>query len=98
MRVVKLLDIIIEYVLMLAFAVMLVAGVFRPWCFVAAAIALAGYFIWGALRLRCPKCGGQVEPGALLRGIRHGCHCPECGHEIIVVTRVNRSIPEKRGK
>lgn len=94
MRVVKLLDIIIAYVLLLLFAAALVAGVFRWPFLIAAGAALALYFLWEFLRLRCPWCAGTVELSTLLRGFRRPCHCPFCGHEILVVLRVNRSVPE----
>lgn len=94
MRVVKLLDILIAYVLLILFAAGLVAGVFRWPFFIAAAAALALYFLWEYLRLRCPWCASTVELSFLLRGLRRSCHCPFCGHEITVVLHVNRSVPE----
>lgn len=97
MRVIKLFDILVDYVLMLIFAVSLVGGVFHWLFFIVAAVALAFYFVWGHLCLRCPWCGAAVEPSALLRGLRRPCHCPSCGHEITVVWRVNSSVPEHGG-
>lgn len=94
MRVVKLLDILIAYVLLFLFAAALVAGVFRWSFFIAAAAALGLYFLWEYLRLRCPWCASTVELSTLLRGLRRSCHCPSCGHEILVVLRVNSSVPE----
>lgn len=96
MRVVRLLDILIAYILLFLFAAALVAGVFRWRFFIAAAVALALYFLWEFLRLRCPWCSSTVELSRLLRGARRtrSCHCPACGHEITVVFRINRSVPE----
>ena len=90
MRVIRLFEIILAYIFMLAFAVFLVAGVFNKWFFFAAAAALACYFILNVWRLHCPWCGGPVELSALFRGLKKGCHCPSCGHEITVVVRVGR--------
>lgn len=89
MRVVKLLDIVLSYVLMLLFAAALVAGVFKWPFFIAAAVLLGMYFLWEYFRLRCPWCRSAVEPSHLLRGLRRPCHCPSCGHEITVVVKVN---------
>lgn len=94
MRVVKLIEILVDYVLLLAFAAALVGGVFLWPLFIAAALCLGLHFLWAYLRLRCPWCGSILEPGALLRGLRRSCHCPACGHEILVVTHVTRSVPE----
>ena len=96
MRVVTLLDIVLGYALLLLFAAALVMGVFKWGFFIAAAVLLLLYFVWDFLRLRCPWCRGPVEPSQLLRGLRRSCHCPSCGHEITVVTRVNRSVPRRR--
>ncbi len=96
MRVVHFFDILVEYVFALAFAACLVAGVFDWRYFVVAGLALLFYFIWGAWRLRCPWCGGAVELSDLCRGLRKSCHCPACGHEIVVVTRVNIKSPTTR--
>ncbi len=91
MKVVRFFDILLEYFFMLAFAVCLVAGVFNWRFFIAAAVALLAYFIWGVLRLHCPWCGSPVELSDLFRGLKKGCHCPACGHEITVVTKVNKN-------
>ena len=97
MRVVKLLDILIAYVLLILFAAALVAGVFDWRFFIAAAAALALYFLWEFLRLRCPWCSCTVELSHLFQGLRRSrtCHCPSCGHEITVVLRVNKAVPER---
>ena len=97
MRVVRFFEIILAYIFMVAFAVFLVAGVFDKWFFAAAAGALACYFILNAWRLHCPWCGGPVELSALFRGLKKGCHCPSCGHEITVVVKVSRQDRKHKG-
>lgn len=91
MRVVRVLDILLAYLLIFACAGFLVAGVFVPWYFIGAGAALALYFLWSCLRLRCPWCGVSVDLGKLLRGLRKTCNCPNCGHEITVALYVNEA-------
>ncbi len=96
MRVIRVFDVILQYVFILLFAGSLVAGVFNTKLFILAGAALLAYFLWGVLRLRCPWCGGAIELSALLRGIRGRCNCPLCGHDVVVVWFVNKKVPEKR--
>ena len=94
MRVIRIYDVALQYIFIFLFAGSLVAGVFSwPW-FIVAAVALILYFVWGFWRLRCPWCGGPVEVSDLIRARRRQCHCPACGHEIIVVTKLGR-LPEE---
>ena len=95
MRVVRVFDVLLEYAFVIAFAAFLVAGVFAEKYFIWAGVALALYFIWGLIRLRCPWCRSTIELWDLLRGVRKGCNCPACGHEITVVWYVNRH-PERK--
>ncbi len=98
MKYIYVLDILLEYIFMFAFAVFLVLGVFNWRFFIAAGAALVLYVIWALARLRCPWCHSGVELGELARARRHGCHCPACGHEITVVTRVNKNPRGRRGE
>lgn len=94
MRVIRLFEILVGYALLLIFAAALVGGVFLWPFFLVAAAALIGYFLWEHFCLRCPWCRSAVEPSQLLRGLRHPCHCPACGHEITVVVRLDPNVPE----
>lgn len=97
MRIIRVHDVLLQYIFIFLFAGSLVAGVFRwPW-FIVAGVAIVMYFIWSFWRLRCPWCRGAVELGDLLRGRRGQCHCPVCGHEIIVVTRLGKLKPGRNG-
>ena len=96
MKVIRVFDIVLEYIFMFAFAASLVLGVFKWSFFIVAGAALALYILWAVLRLRCPWCHSGVELGELARPRRHGCHCPACGHEIIVVTRVSNKPAKGR--
>ncbi len=96
MRVVRLFDILLAYLLIFACAGFLVAGVFAPWCFAVSGAALALYFLWSFLRLRCPWCGMSVDLTKLLRGLRKTCNCPNCGHEITVALYVRKTPPKRR--
>lgn len=95
MRVIRVFEILLQYLAVLVFGASLVGGVFWWKSFYIAGGALAFYILWGLIRLRCPWCRGTVELWTLLRGVRHGCHCPHCGHEITVVWWVNRGKPRK---
>ena len=95
MRVVRLADILLSYLLVLVCAAGIVGGIFDFRYFIAAGAALAVYFVWGWLRLRCPWCGEHVDSGKLLRGLWRTCNCPNCGHEIVVVPFVSSGTPAK---
>ncbi len=93
MRVIRIADVVLQYIFIFLFAGSLVAGVFRWQWFIVAGAAILAYLVWGLWRLRCPWCGGAVELGELIHGRRGSCHCPSCGHEITVVTRLGKLTP-----
>lgn len=83
MRDIKFTDLVLELVFTIVFAVSLVAGVFFWPFFILAAGALAAYFVWNR-KFRCPYCGGQLDPGKLLRAAGGCTRCPFCGGEIYI--------------
>ena len=95
MRVVHVIDILLEYLAVLAFGASLVGALFWWKALYVAGGALLFYILWGLIRLRCPWCRSSVELWTLLRGVRRGCHCPHCGHEITVVWWVSHGKPRK---
>ena len=62
MRVIRVFDVILQYVFILLFAGSLVAGVFNTKLFILAGAALLAYFLWGVLRLRCPLWWARRSP------------------------------------
>lgn len=95
MRVVRLFDILLSYLLVLLCGAGLVAGIFDVRYFLGAGAAFLMYLVWGFFRLRCPWCGESVDSARLLRGLWRTCNCPNCGHEIIVVPFVSHGTPAK---
>ena len=96
MRVIRIADVLLQYIFIFLFAVSLVAGVFRWQWFIVAGVAILAYLVWGLWRLRCPWCKSFVELGDLVRGLKRSCHCPACGHEITVVTRLGKVTTRER--
>ncbi len=89
MKTVKLHYVLICYCLVLVVAASLVAGFFHSFYFILSGVALAAYFIVNILTLRCPYCRCFVNLDKLIYAWRHNYHCPHCGHEIIVVTKID---------
>ena len=87
MRIIRTFDILLAYVFVIVCSAALVAGCFAWRWFILAGAALAAYFIWAILMLRCPWCGGFINLNRLLYARRHRYHCPGCGHEITVAGR-----------
>ncbi|MGM9521906.1 MAG: hypothetical protein ACI3VB_05450 [Oscillospiraceae bacterium] len=84
MKLIRAVDVYIAYFFIIAFAVTLVAGVFKWVFFIPSAVMLAAYFLWNACRLRCPKCGSSTNLDRLLYARKHTYHCAACGEEMIV--------------
>jgi hypothetical protein len=83
-RTIGIVFVLLAYLCLLVFGVFLVLGVFNWKNFIVAGAALLAYFIVNAVFLRCPCCRSSINLNMLLRGKRHSCYCPACGHEIIV--------------
>lgn len=74
--------IVLAYVLLILFAVGIIAGIFKWPFFIPAALALAGYCVLDKKCLRCPHCGGFTNLDRLGYAVNHEYHCARCGKQL----------------